>query len=149
MSIKASDLSAIEARLARARNPAKAAADDKAKREKAFDGLERELSRQFCAYLTQRGIPHFVCRTDKRSHATIGWVDVTAIWGGRVACVELKTATGTLSEAQRACHEALRATGTPVCVARSLQHAIEFVRLTLFPHELGTPFPPAQTQTRT
>ncbi len=126
--INPSELPAIQARLARNVNPQKAKADDEQKRQKAFDGMERELSRQFCAYLTQRGVPHFVCRTDKRSHATIGWPDVTAVWGGRVACVELKTATGTLSDAQRACHEALRATGTAVCVARSLVVAIEFVK---------------------
>ena len=131
MSISEFDLQNMMRRTERARNPAAAAAKVAAKAEQWAAGEERELSRQFCAYLTQRGVPHFVCRTDKRSHATVGWPDVTALWQGRAACVELKTATGTVSDAQRACHETLRGTGSHVCVARSLKEAIDFVRVSL------------------
>jgi hypothetical protein len=135
------DLDAMKSRTERARNPVKAAAQDAAKAEKFAAGQERELSRQFCADLTRRGIPHIVARTDRKSTVREGWPDVTAMYGiidgqsltdaahgARVCCVELKVAGGALSEAQRRCHEDLTAAGIPVATCYNLKEAIDFVK---------------------
>jgi hypothetical protein len=43
--------------------------------------------------------------------------------GGRVHFIEVKTTTGSLSDAQRAVHDAMVALGTPPAVCRSLEDA--------------------------
>ena len=124
----------LQAKLARARNPKASAAQDAAKAEKHAAGMEKELSRQFCAWLTMKGIPFICAPTNKKSALPIGWPDVTAIHGcalwdfhARVACVELKVTNGRVSAEQDACHARLRAAKVPVCVAYNLQDAIAFV----------------------
>ncbi len=128
-------------RTTRARNPKAAASQDAAKAEKHQAEMERELSRQFCAWLTMKGVPHIVARTDRKSTVREGWPDVTAMYGmiefptdgtatdiARVCCVELKAAGGRLSAAQEACHAHLRAAGVPVAVCWNLESAISFIK---------------------
>lgn len=118
----------MQTRLATNRNPAAAAAADTAKLAKHQAGMERELSRQFCAYLTQRGVPHVVMRTDRKSTARAGWPDITALYANRACCVELKVLGGVVSREQAQCHAELHAAGVPLIVAYNLQQAIAFAR---------------------
>lgn len=56
----------------------------------------------------------------KRFGGRSGIPDVCLIHEGRAYCLELKTAKGTLSTAQKACHADLAIAGVPVVVCRSL-----------------------------
>ena len=56
-----------------------------------------------------------------------GTPDLVAIVRGRWLGLELKTATGRLSEAQERCHEAWRAAGAVVVVVRSVADAVAAV----------------------
>jgi len=56
-----------------------------------------------------------------------GVPDVIAVKGGRVFGLELKTAAGRLSAAQRATHEAMRAAGAVVGVAAGLDEALAWL----------------------
>lgn len=129
--ITESELAAMQARTQRARAPRAAAALDAAKTEKWAKGEERKLSAAFCAFLTTKGIPHIVSRTDRKSCIAIGWPDVTALWQGRVACVELKCEGNKPSYDQEICITGLRATGTPVLVTYNLKEACDFIINTL------------------
>lgn len=131
MSISEFDLQNMQRRVAHAAHPQAAAALDAAKADKWAKGEERKLSAAFCAFLTTKGIPHIVSRTDRKSCIAVGWPDVTALWQGRVACVELKCEGNKLSYDQEICIAGLRITGTPVIVAYNLKEACDFIIETL------------------
>jgi hypothetical protein len=50
-----------------------------------------------------------------------GIPDLVLIWNGRIWAWELKTATGTVSPAQREVHAAWSAQGAPVSIVRTLE----------------------------
>ncbi|MCG4273917.1 VRR-NUC domain-containing protein [Acetobacter senegalensis] len=56
-----------------------------------------------------------------------GWPDMGIVWNSRTYYIELKTATGRLNPAQKACHARLRAAGAPVAVCRSLEDVLYFL----------------------
>jgi hypothetical protein len=60
----------------------------------------------------------------KKSGIVSGFPDLT-VWlpGGRVVLIEMKSATGVLSDAQKALHPKLRALGFVVIVARDIETA--------------------------
>lgn len=125
------DLQQMQQRTQAAINP-KAAAEKLTKaREKHAAGQERELTRLFCAYLTQRGVPHVVSTFGRKGTIASGWPDVTALYAGRCCCVELKVAGGVVSREQAKCHIELNAAGVPVAIVFNLQDAIAFVKTSL------------------
>ena len=69
----------------------------------------------------------------KRSGYVTGWPDVEVCYQGRVIFIELKTARGTLSTAQRNTHRRLTYCGATVLCCRSLACVEELLR------ELGVP----------
>ena len=56
----------------------------------------------------------------KRMGTKAGVPDVCLVYGGKFYGIELKARRGRLSEAQHACHRAIRLAGCDVIVARSL-----------------------------
>lgn len=72
--------------------------------EKHIAKSERQLQTQIVQYLRYRGIEPLWHRTDKRSHATIGWPDITFSVmsnGFATPCAyEVKFGSGLLSPAQ-------------------------------------------------
>lgn len=50
-----------------------------------------------------------------------GWPDLMVVAGGRCLLIEMKTADGVLSKAQKEVHAKLAAQGTSVVVVRSLE----------------------------
>ena len=63
----------------------------------------------------------------KRLGAISGLPDVITIRAGAVVCLELKSANGRLTPAQRDCHERMRAAGAIVGVAHGIDQALEFL----------------------
>lgn len=65
----------------------------------------------------------------KREGMMTGFPDLLCIGdGGRIAFLEVKTATGRLSDAQRDCHDMLTRKGCNVAVVRSQDEAVEVCR---------------------
>lgn len=56
-----------------------------------------------------------------------GAPDVLLAVDGRLLAVEVKTGNATTTPEQRVCHEALRAAGVPVVVARAVDDVIEAI----------------------
>jgi hypothetical protein len=56
-----------------------------------------------------------------------GLPDIMLIAAGRVYGVELKSERGRLSSVQKDCHEAMRAAGTIIAIAGSLDHALDLL----------------------
>jgi hypothetical protein len=66
----------------------------------------------------------------KREGMATGFPDVMCLWpGGGICFVEFKTAKGRTSENQAEWHERLDRWGHRVTVARSIDEAVEFLRL--------------------
>ena len=64
----------------------------------------------------------------KRIGCISGWPDCGVFWRGRVVLIELKRPRyGVLSDAQKALHPRLEATGFPVTVCRSAPEALDVV----------------------
>src|SRR5215216_6262201 len=109
-----------------------------ARRIEAGDGGEGAIQRTVFAHLRWRSAPDVFAfhvpngGARRRVEAAIlkglgvvaGVPDVVAISAGRAFCLELKTATGRISAAQRATHEAMRAAGAVVGVAAGLDEAL-------------------------
>jgi len=133
MNPTSSDLAAIQQRLARQRNPKQAHQQDAAKTEKWAAGAEREMSRQFAAYLTQRELLFVCANPTKKSTIRVGWPDFSIFLPrqnslGVTIFVELKVKDGYLSKDQVVCIESLQKASFPITVAYSLEAAIAFVR---------------------
>lgn len=102
--------------------------------EKQEAKSERQLQRQIVQYLRLRGIEPLWHRTDKRSHATIGWPDITAavkVHGIPMPLgIEVKFGTGTLSREQTDMHARLQA--SPNCwrivVIRNFTEVVDLLR---------------------
>lgn len=101
---------------------------------------EDDLLRQVLDVLRRRGCLAFHAdagskeRTNraKAGRPPIGWPDVLVYApGGRHYLLELKTATGVLSEAQRSMHERLERLGHAVSVVRSVPEALAACELPL------------------
>ena len=66
----------------------------------------------------------------RRLGAKKGFPDILIIHRGRPILIELKTATGRVSDAQKECHKQLMLAGAVVKVIRNLDDLIEFVGMT-------------------
>src|SRR5271165_141564 len=94
---------------------------------------EKDIHSDIEAWLKRNEIPYIHSRMDKKSTIREGWPDFTAMRNGKVACVELKTWKGSLSNEQhRVIHE-LTESSVPVLVCHSLLEATRFFRKVLFP----------------
>jgi len=60
-----------------------------------------------------------------------GWPDIEIIHRGRFICIELKTAKGRLSKAQKACHGKITLAGGLVKVCRSLEEVQQFLEMAI------------------
>lgn len=60
----------------------------------------------------------------KKMGVVAGWPDLVVVHGGKAMFLELKAARGRLSDAQRLCHEKLRAAGCPVEVVKTLEQVV-------------------------
>jgi hypothetical protein len=95
---------------------------------------ERELQGQIMQYLGVRGIEALWHRTDKRSHATLGWPDITfGVMVGGIPCPcgwEVKFGNGTLTKEQNDMLARLQA--RPNCwrirIIRSFIEAVDELR---------------------
>ncbi len=68
---------------------------------KANHVAEVKTHREIENWLRMRSILFIHSRTDRKSTIAAGWPDFTAMYDGRVACVEIKTLCGKLSEGYR------------------------------------------------
>lgn len=93
--------------------------------------LERDLQRQCETYLTRHAIEYL--HISHRAREKKGWPDLTFSVDGTPMAIELKTATGTLSDDQVRVLAAMRRNGWSVHVVRSYQEfvlVVESARLT-------------------
>ncbi len=60
-----------------------------------------------------------------------GWPDLQVVYRGRLICIELKSAKGRLSPAQRAMHERLTLAGALVYTATRIEEVEGFLRATV------------------
>ena len=86
--------------------------------------LERELQKQCETYLTRHAIEYL--HISHRAREKKGWPDLSFAVDGTPMAIELKTATGTLSDDQERVLAAMRRNGWQVHIVRSYQ---EFVRV--------------------
>lgn len=84
---------------------------------------ERELQRLIVGYLGTKGLEVLWHRTDKKSHATLGWPDLTFAAKGKAICWEVKWDKGKLSEAQELMAQRLKKNGWRFSVIRSFEQA--------------------------
>jgi hypothetical protein len=92
---------------------------------KHHKGRESLLQRDCEQWLQLHGIEYLHISPMGREKK--GWPDLTFAVNGQAVGVELKTATGKLSEDQEDCHARLRANGWEVAVCRSLGEMRELV----------------------
>jgi len=83
---------------------------------------ERDLQRQCEAFLQYRGI--WYLHLSHRAREQAGWPDLVFCVAGRPVAVELKSATGKLSDEQRECLAGLQANGQHVYVCRTFEEFI-------------------------
>jgi len=95
---------------------------------------ERQLQSQIVQYLRLRGLEVLWHRTDKKSHATIGWPDIT--FSAKVGAfpmpvaIEVKFGSGTLSREQNDLLARLQASPNfwRVLVVRNFVEVVDFLR---------------------
>ena len=85
---------------------------------------EKELQQQCETYLTRHAIEYL--HLSHRAREKKGWPDLTMAVNGTPLAIELKTATGRLSDDQTSVLAAMRRNGWSVHIVRSYQ---EFVRV--------------------
>jgi len=95
------------------------------RREKAEAGVEKELQRLCEQELSRRGIMYL--HLSFRAREKAGWPDLTFVIHGRPYAVELKTATGTVSDAQAWMLLALGANGWNCHICRSFEKFVEII----------------------
>lgn len=83
----------------------------------ACEGLERDLLRLCCHDLTRAGVQYLHLSPQAREKR--GWPDLVFVLNGIPWAVELKTATGVVSEDQQRIMEAMAVNGWHVAVVRS------------------------------
>jgi hypothetical protein len=93
--------------------------------EKAMHGLFRQ-------WLRLNNVGFIESRMDKKSQLDVGLPDFACFTDGRCCFVEMKTATGVVSEAQELRIAFLRSIGCPVLVSRDVGEAIAWTREQLF-----------------
>jgi len=86
---------------------------------------EAELQKQVERWLMLHGIEYL--HLSPRAREKAGWPDLVFAVQGQAVAVELKTATGMLSEAQEACLARLQADGWRVAVCRSVPDVVALV----------------------
>lgn len=108
---------------------------------------EAQIQEAICELLDLAGIPYSVTDASRafgqdgkarRSKVRTGWPDISAVWRGGIALfIETKSASGKVSLAQRATHEALRDAGAIVLVPRSVEEVEEFLNAGLSGRVIG------------
>ncbi len=100
---------------------------DEAK-EKGLARVERELQSEIVQYLNLRGIQVLWHRTDKKSHATIGWPDLTFCKDGVPWGIEVKSDAGRVHPSQYETMRKMTIDGWQCAVVRSFQefHSLVF-----------------------
>lgn len=89
-------------------------------------GEEKKLNELVTTDLRRRGAYVIVSRTDKQPTIRRGHPDLTAMYMGRVCCIELKANGGRLSDHQRECIADLERSGVQTVVSYSFDEAIQF-----------------------
>jgi hypothetical protein len=95
--------------------------------EKGVARAERELQGEIVQYLNLQGIAVLWHRTDKRSHATIGWPDLTFCKDGVPWGIEVKTSEGRVRPEQYETMRKMGLNGWQVGIARSFQEFHDMV----------------------
>ena len=95
-------------------------------RVKAQVTREARLQAACEAWLSQHGIEYL--HLSPRAREKRGWPDLTFALGGRACAVELKSATGQLSQDQKELLDRLAGNGWLVAVCRELSEFTEWVR---------------------
>jgi len=93
---------------------------------------EKDIHYEVEAWLNRNEILCIHPRMDKKSTIREGWPDFTAIYNGKVACVEIKTRDSELSAIQREVHGDLLRNNTPCAICYSLSEATQFFKRVLF-----------------
>jgi ribosome biogenesis protein Nip4 len=98
---------------------------------------ERQIQNSICEILDYLKLPYSVTDASRvygvdgrvrRSKVATGWPDITGcLMSGRFFCIEVKKAKGRLSEEQSSTLARLRTAGAAVCVAHSVEEAVEFL----------------------
>lgn len=127
------DLQAMRQRTERARNPAKAKADDAAKAEKYAEGQEKELQDQIQQFAEMKGCYVLRPRMDKKTNFRKGHPDLS-IWGAdkRSVLIECKAGDNEPDADQIKAINELRVAGAAVTVAYNLKQACDFIIRHLF-----------------
>lgn len=87
---------------------------------------EGQIQDGFAAWLRARNIPFIMPRRDKRSTIKKGAHDCTAFMpGGKVLCIEMKTAKGKRSKEQEEWAAAMAAAGHHIHLCRSVEECVE------------------------
>lgn len=87
----------------------------------------RDIHLPLALWLNKQGIPFIRARSDRESTIAVGWPDFSLFMGNRFLLIEAKFEKGSLSVAQKRCHEALAKAGCKVHVVRKYEDAIELV----------------------
>jgi len=97
-------------------------------KEKGLARAERDLQGEIVQYLNLRGIQVLWHRTDKKSHATVGWPDLTFCKDGVPWGIEVKTDAGRVRPAQYETMRKMTIDGWQCAVVRSFQefHSLVF-----------------------
>lgn len=96
--------------------------------QKNAELAEKEIQNQIASWLSLNGIKFIRPRMDRKSTIANGWPDFTFCHNGVPFTVEVKDATGSLSDEQRQLHPQLEANGWKVHTVRSLAEFISVVR---------------------
>jgi len=89
--------------------------------DKCAARAERNLQSEMVQYLNYQGIAVLWHRTDKKSHATVGWPDLTFCKDGVPWGIEVKTDAGRVRPEQHECMRQMAMNGWQVAVVRSFQ----------------------------
>lgn len=90
-------------------------------KEKGTARMERDLQAQIVQYLHLLEVEVLWHRTDRKSHATTGWPDLTFVVDGKPWGVEVKTDTGRVRPEQYERLRKMGLNGWQVAIVRSFE----------------------------
>lgn len=129
-----SDYEAMRTRTEKARNPAKAQADEAVRLEKHAAGQEKQLQDQIQQFAEMKGCYVLRARMDRKSTLNHAHPDLTIWCNGRCIALEIKVEGGKTSFAQDRAIQQLRYAGCIVEVCWNLKDACDLII-----HHLFTP----------
>lgn len=95
---------------------------------------ERGIQDAFAVWLEKNQIPFIRSRMDKASTIAVGFPDFSCFRDGKVCFIEVKTARGALSKAQKAKIAELALAGNVVHVCRSVEQCVTAVESVMGVH---------------